>query len=146
MEVSVTVKCASREELNSILTSIYGGAGKNEAKQEPLSGEAEAPKEEKKKSNKGKKTESKKKEEPAEPELTVKDIRKAFSRLLDALSEDDGPTVGRKLLKKYNAKQVPDIDKDYYGNVMEDIETLIAEAENSEEDSDDLGIGDVDDE
>lgn len=76
-------------------------------------------------------------------EITIKQVRAVFSKLIDTLGEDEGPKQGKKLLAKYNAKQIPDVEKEYFGNLIEDAESLIAEAANTAGDAggdDDLGI------
>lgn len=81
--------------------------------------------------------------------VTIKDVRKVFTRLLDTLGDDEGPAAGKKLLKKFNAKDIPSVDPEHYQSIIDDAESLIREAQNTadadEDESDDLGIDSEDD-
>lgn len=81
-----------------------------------------------------------------ETDKTIKDVRGTFAKLIETLGEEDGPATGKKLLKKYGAKQIPDLDATNYAAIIEDAESLIAEAANVEGEDDDLGLGDDDEE
>ena len=80
------------------------------------------------------------------PKVTIKDVRKAFAELIDSLGEDDGPVEGKKLLKKFGAKQIPEVAEEHYvaliGEVRAVIESKAGTAEEAEDD--DLGLGDDD--
>lgn len=83
----------------------------------------------------------------AEPELNHKAVRKMFGDMVAALGDEKGSKEGKALLKKYNAKQVPDIAKDDLPKVAAELEKLIASAKDagSEEDDDTDFLGGDDD-
>lgn len=132
--------------LNAIAASLKGG--KSGGTTEAVTGEQQDATEGKgKKADKpaaDKKPAGGKKAKAADDESTktIKDVRATFSKLIDTLGEEDGPAAGKKLLKKYGAKQIPDLDATNYAAIIEDAESMIAEAANVEGEDDDLGLGD----
>lgn len=72
----------------------------------------------------------------------LKEVNDAFAELLDKLDAEDGPSKAKEILKKYNAKKIPDLDKANYAAVIEDVKALTAGAAEAgeEEDDDDFGL------
>lgn len=79
-------------------------------------------------------------------ELSIKDVRTVFSKLVDTLGADEGPAAGKKLLKKYDAKQIPDVAAENFQAIIDEAQALIKKAEETKGDDDDsdLDLGDDD--
>lgn len=121
------------------LTAEFGGAPAAETVAEAPKGKGKGKKDAKPAADAPKKD--------AEPELNHKTVRKMFGDMVAALGDDKGSKEGKALLKKYNAKQVPDIAKDDLPKVAAELEKLIASAKDagSEEDDDTDFLGGDDD-
>lgn len=144
---SVTVPEKAEEAKTPAPKKTKKAAPKKEEKEPEADADEDEEEAEEKPAKKGKKAASKKSSgkkgkvmKPEEgPSLT--DVRKTFAKLLDVLEPDEGQKEGKKLLKKYNAKNMDGIDPDNYGNIIEDAEKIIAAAEADEdEDDDDLDL------
>lgn len=87
---------------------------------------------------------AKSKESSEDAEITMKDVRTAFSNLLESLGDDKGQAEGKKILKKHGAKQILDLDKEKYADVISEIKTLIEENEDTANESDEDADFDID--
>lgn len=81
------------------------------------------------------------------PKVTIKDVRRAFAELIDSLGEDDGPVEGKKLLKKFGAKQIPEVAEEHYADLIAEVRAVIeSKGETADVDAsagdDDLGLDD----
>lgn len=87
-----------------------------------------------------------KKEVKEAPTATIEMVRKAISRMIDVLGEEEGATQGRALLRKFEARKIPDIDPKFYQAVLDKAEAIIREAEaavseGGDDEGDILGLG-----
>lgn len=156
MKLSLTITAETEADNAKVVevASQFGGTAKVE---KPATAPVKTEKTEKtekpaKEETKVEKTVKGKKVDKGVPEITIKEVRKVFTRLLDTLGDDDGPVAGRKILKKYNAKDIPSVSPEHYQALIDDAESLIRESQNTkdadedtEDDGDDFGIGSDDD-
>ena len=87
-----------------------------------------------------------KKEAKEAPTATIEMVRKAISRMIDILGEEEGATQGRALLRKFGARKIPDIDPKSYQAVVDEAEAIIRESEataneGEDDEGDILGLG-----
>lgn len=166
--ITVTFTASTKEEADEILAVISGkmnpapktpcGAvvpSSNEVEAQSTKGpvsepvvaptgqgtKAEAPSAKEKKAPKAPKKEAKE-----APTATIEMVRKAISRMIDILGEEEGATQGRALLRKFGARKIPDIDPKSYQAVVDEAEAIIREAEatvseGEDDEGDILGLG-----
>lgn len=152
MKISVTLTAENEADVAKLATvaTQFGGDGfavagapakAPKAEKVKKAEAAEAPAEEKP-------AKTEKAEKPAKAKKSdgpdLKAVREVFGRLIDTLGEDEGPAAGKKLLKKFGAKQIPDLAAEHYQAVIDEAESLIKEAKNTESDDDDDDL-DLDD-